>query len=182
MCPSCILLTHPKQARRLEVCAKIVGMPTKKMLFWCKKIEEMLRGVQVLEISLYKSLCLVWNLNLIPCGDMTVSKNLFETYVLHDGFYRKTKSQENWCLHRIFFYCVQVEGDLNKDAWVDFGSIRSVLGVSEKENGLNSPHCIVHHALWDWRWSECWLSLLVMKRSLWRWSGLQHWCSQLENI
>lgn len=66
------------------------------------KIEEMLRGVQVLQISLYKSLCLVWNLNLIPSGDMTVLKNLFDTYVLHDGLYRKTNNQENLMLAQDF--------------------------------------------------------------------------------
>lgn len=102
LCPSCVLLTNPKQARRLEVCAKIVGMPTKKILFWCRKIQEMLRGVQVLQISLYKSLCLVWNLNLIPSGDMTVLKKLFDTYVLHDGLYRKTNNQDNLMLAQDF--------------------------------------------------------------------------------
>lgn len=30
LCPSFVLLTNPKQARRLEVCAEIVGMPSKK--------------------------------------------------------------------------------------------------------------------------------------------------------
>lgn len=71
-------------------------------MFGCRKIEEMLRGVQVLQISLYKSLYLVWNLNLIPSGDMTVLKKLFDTYVLHDGLYRKTNNQDNLMLAQDF--------------------------------------------------------------------------------